>query len=233
MYYYINMCKLEEYIKSIKNFKFENIVLEKNETQYSAKVTEKFIEEKTRDFFKDSKLIKAGSQQYPDFILISDEVYEKLIPKDIKDFIISQEKQKKSPLKKIKDWAEETNNCDNIIFIEVKSCKGNQYQCNDSFPTPLYNYVYFMFDRKNEKVVISTSLLMAEREREKSGFDIIKKYEEDKEQIKIWRNEKKEEWRKLGVTSTPRMTYSIKTSYAHAPIECSSLEKIFSKAKLI
>lgn len=224
------MNNLRKYIESIKEFNFDEFE-SSGDTQDSSKISEKFIEDITNEFFGDSILVKAGSQQYPDFILISKEVFNNDIPSEIRDQYEAKVKKGTSPLNLIKKWSTETDNLSKIIFIEVKSGKGRLYQCNDSFPNPLHPFIYIMFDRKEKKVYISTSEAMANKEFEKSGFDIKAKYIEDKEQVGLWRGQKKEEWLSIGVNSTPRMTYSIQTKYAHADVTEEELEDIFSKAK--
>ena len=224
------MKKLNDYINKILQFDFNEFNVSEK-TQDSSKISENFIEKITIDFFIESTLIKASSQQYPDFILISKEVFEKILPNDIKNKYFQKIKNKTSPLNLIYKWAKETKNLSLLVFIEIKSGKGRIYQCNDSFPNPLHPFLYIMFDRKEKEVFISTSVAMANQEFEKSGFDIKNKYKEDKKQISLWRGDKKNEWLKVGVNSTPRMTYSIKTEYAHAKVTDKEIEEIFLKAK--
>ncbi|NQX83525.1 MAG: hypothetical protein HRS50_02340, partial [Mycoplasmataceae bacterium] len=218
-------------IKSVSSSGQGSAVIENNKISYSPVKGFTGIEKITIDFFIESTLIKASSQQYPDFILISKEVFEKILPNDIKNKYFQKIKNKTSPLNLIYKWAKETKNLSLLVFIEIKSGKGRIYQCNDSFPNPLHPFLYIMFDRKEKEVFISTSVAMANQEFEKSGFDIKNKYKEDKKQISLWRGDKKNEWLKVGVNSTPRMTYSIKTEYAHAKVTDKEIEEIFLKAK--
>lgn len=227
------MENLKKYIEEIKSFDFnhfENEMIKSKKTQLAAELTENFIEKQTLKHFPDSIVLKAGSQQYPDFIIISKEIFEKEFPEELKSTILKKVSKGISATNDVIRWSEKNNKKSLILFVEVKSGKNNLYQCNDSFPNPLHDYVYFMFDRKNKEVHISTSAKMAETEMLIGNIDIYEKYKEDKNQVRELRTTKKEEWKLVGVHSTPRMTYSIKSSYAHASISIEELNQIFKKA---
>lgn len=210
---------LENYLLSIKeDFDFEGLKLIGEGTQKAADYTEDYWRLTTLNHLKDDDLliVKAGSQQYPDFLMINT---KHILSSKDSDFINEYNmrvKKGKSLHNFLKEKAEQSEELKkHLVKVEIKSSKANTYQCNDSLPNPSENTIYVFFSQKEAKVYINTSKQMAKAQGESEYKFLVEKYNSDMEQKKEWRTIKKAEWANFGINSTPRMTYTINNNYAH------------------
>lgn len=228
----MNKNKFIESLVNLKEaFNFDLINKPNTHTQDRADITEgyikKWIEDLISDNYDDYYLIQAGSQEPLDFILINknsiDNWSEEWKNKFNLKYSVDQKVNRliRSNYDDLNQFEKES-----ILKMEVKAGKGNYY-CNDTFPDPINPTVFFIFDWKNNELLVSTSVEMAKQQgREKQEY-ILKKYLEDKKQVSEWRTSKKEQWKELGVGSTPRMTYTINSTYAHTKQNDETYEQIF------
>lgn len=203
----------------LRNFDFNKINGEGSKTQKRAEITEEYVRSFIIDLLKDETdnylVVQAGTQQPYDFIVINrtkisnwpGDFGDKLLAKYDKDQkihnLIKKEFEKLDP--QIKD---------EILRIEVKAGKGTYYG-NDTLPDPQSPVIYFFFDWKINKLLFVNSVEMAKKTGDEKYNYVLKKFLEDKIEVDKWRNEKTKQWKEMGISSTPRMTYKFNSEYAY------------------
>ncbi len=198
------------------NFNHKN---KNSQTQKSGEITEGYTEKVISEIYDNSAIIfKCGSQQHPDFLLLSKKTYN-LFSDDIKQKIAKKIKEKVSPKALIYTWAIKTNNQNLIVKIECKSSKkGKVYVLNDSFPHPMddgHNTIYVMFDFNLKQTYINTSNELAKIHSYENQINIIESYKETRKILDDAQKELNKLWPKGKVSTKIRPTYSMKDTYCH------------------
>ncbi len=220
----------EEILKMKDNFNFETINKKGLKTQERSKITEGYIEEWLKSILDISEvlIIKAGSQEPYDYILIKKANIENWSPQWKREFKEKFDKDGKVH-NLIKNRFELLTDIEKeqILRIEVKAGKG-KYIGNDTLPSPVEQIVYFFFDWLSNEIVISPSIEMAKKYGEDKFKYIKEKYYNDLEEIKSLRSSKKEQWKGIGIYSAPRMNYSFDSLYAYVSQDDEMYSKIFN-----
>lgn len=220
--------RILNFISEIKQYNHWNIGSSK--TQSHGSLMENFVEEKLNENFKDIVIIKMGSQQHPDFIILPSFIYEDI--KKLNLIEINKSKNKNLSKKMIEDWENSDLNEDNLRFVrvEVKTKTKGKYILNDTFPEPdeSRDEIYILIDLKNKKSFVNTSYNMAN----KNKLDIKNKFLTSKNLLNHFKFNIQKIWIGTGITTAGRPTYSMDESYANFNAEAKLIVNIFKKGKI-
>lgn len=184
-------------------------------TQRTAEITEDFIKSTFENTFENILVVKLGSQQHPDFAMISGRFR--------KEF---QNYDGKITKKLLERWEEKGGK---VLWVEIKTTEHKVYILNDTFPPAEREELYIFFDIKNEKVHIATTGSIYEIILNKRGIDLKSMYEKSKRTLSQFRRKLQKCWGKSGVQTTARPTYRLPTDIAH--VDDLDEETVFKRVK--
>lgn len=225
------MGRISEWVVAIKGFTEFTVDAEAEETQVSAKKTEKFVKEVTERLFPEAWLFKTGSQQHPDFLVSTQEVLDQ-----IQRFGTGPRGGRRKLAKGlILEWEQRRGLGMGVrlLRLEVKSTTGERFVLNDTFPSPdpKADEVYVMFAGGDRKVYVTTSATMATYELEHPP-SISDRYAASDRAVNEFGAKLDEIWNGTPVGTAPRPTYSVDVSYARREASVELLTRLFESAGL-
>lgn len=210
--------KAKNLIKNLKKFRRWDEIGKKL-TQKGGTVAEVFVEDTILVTYN-AKIYKTGSQDHPDFMIVPEE-QEISIKKFNEKVTKKYDKNTKKPkftLNVLKMWEKSEYNKKKIrmVRIEIKTGKGNTYMLNDTLPPPIkeLDEIYILCSKKERKLIVTTSSTMAEAYKGPEP-PISFRAKKSVEKIDDLKKKTKCLWEGTGITSYPRLNYSMHKDYAH------------------
>ena len=210
--------------------KFDRWDIGGSKTQITATETEDFVADCFLQIFGDSiKILKMGSQQHPDFMIIPSFAFN-----SIEEYNKNISKKSKITLGVLKNWEDSNYNKKKIRILRVEVKTGaSVYTLNDTFPKPFeeLDEIYILFSLGEKKVYVTTSYTMAKAH--KTTPPIPERYEESRNVVKNFNETLKDIWKETGISTAARPTYRMNQNYSHIEADNKRISKLLNEAKLI